>query len=464
MFIGRESEIKALNKKYSSNKFEFVVMYGRRRVGKTRLLTEFCKDKPSLFFVAEEHSDHYALKKFSDLILKDSKTSNYMDSFPEWEKALRFLADHYNGKRQVLVIDEFPYIAQANKSIPSLFQNLIDHVFKETDLFIIICGSQVSFMEKEILSYKSPLYGRRTMQLFIKPLDFFTSRKFFENYDIENQIVAYSILGGVPHYLLEFDDNKSIKENIIDSLINKHAYLYTEPYDLLKQELREIKFYNTLIETIASGATKLNEIATKANESTAKVSRYLSVLEDLYIIKKETPLSNNSSQRKSIYMIDDALFRFWYRFVFLNKGLIEQELEEEMYHDHIESHLSTYVGTGFEEVCKDYLLKLNKEKSLPFIFSQIGKWWGKNPIKKCEEEIDIIAKSSNKVIVAECKWTNTLVGVSVYNKLVDRSKLIGVFDEYVYYIFSRSGFTEDLIRLASNEPSLRLIDLKTMSE
>ncbi|EGD51887.1 DUF234 DEXX-box ATPase [Thermoanaerobacter ethanolicus JW 200] len=457
MFIGREYELETLNKLYNEDKFHFIVMYWRRRVGKTTLLTEFCKDKPSIFFVAEEYNDKIALESFSDKILSYFGLGGLVSRFESWEKAFLFLAQQAKDKRLVVVIDEFPYIVNSNKSIPSLLQNLIDHHLKDTKLFLIICGSSVSFIEKEILSYKSPLYGRRTAQLIVEPFNFFESRKFFPNYDFENQVIAYGVLGGIPQYLNNFDSTKDVYENIKTKILDKASYLYEEPKLLLRQEVREPSLYNSIIEAIASGSSKLNEISTKVGVDTDKCSKYISTLIDLKILEKITPVELKDKSRKSIYKIKDNFFRFWYRFVFTNKALIEQGLIDEVLENKIKPFINEFIGEVYEEICMDYLKILNKKKKLPFIFEKIGKWWGNNPYKRREEEIDIVALDKNNIIFGECKWQNKKVDISVLNSLIEKSALFNYQNKY-YILFSKSGFTDDVINFAKNNSNVFLIE------
>ncbi|HEY8361880.1 MAG TPA: ATP-binding protein [Tissierellaceae bacterium] len=459
MFIGRKYELETLNRLYNEDRFHFIVIYGRRRVGKTTLLTEFCKDKPSIFFVAEEYNDKIALKSFSDKILSYFGLSGLVSEFESWEKAFLYLAHQAKDKRLIVVIDEFPYIVNSNKSIPSILQNLIDHHLKDTKLFLIICGSAVSFIEKEVLSYKSPLYGRRTAQLIVEPFNFFESREFFPRYDFENQVIAYGILGGIPQYLKNFDDTKDIYENIKTKILDKASYLYEEPKLLLRQEVREPALYNSIIEAIANGSSKLNEISTKVGIDTDKCAKYISVLIDLKILDKITPIElkgKNVKSRKSIYKIKDNFFKFWYRFVFSNKALIELGLFDEVIENKIKPFINEFMGEVYEEICMDYLKILNKNRKLPFVFERIGKWWGNNPYKKREEEIDIVAYGKNSIIFGECKWQNTKTDMSVLNNLIEKSVLFDYPEKY-YVLFSKSGFTEDLINFAEHNTNVILI-------
>lgn len=461
MFIGREYELENLNKLYKKNEFQFIVMYGRRRVGKTTLISKFCKDKPAIFYVAEEYNDKMALQSFSDKILEYFDMKDFITTFETWEKAFMFLAKQSKDKQFVVVIDEFPYIANANKTIPSMLQNMIDHHLKETKLFFIICGSSMSFFEKEVLSYKSPLYGRRTAQFKIEPFDFYDSSKFFTDYSIEEKVKAYGILGGIPQYLLKFNSKVTIEENIKEEILNRTAYLHEEPKNLLKQELREPATYNSIIEAISKGATKINEISTKTGEPSDKCGKYIKTLLELRIVSKETPIGEKESTRKSIYKIEDNLFRFWYRYVFDNVTLIEQEMVDYVYNKKIEPDINAYLGFIFEDICVQFLKKKNRSMELPFVFENIGRWWGNNPIKKRQEEIDILAISKENAIFGECKWKNEVIDINVVNSLMEKSSLLNYKNKY-YVFFSKSGYSNGVIEYAKNNDNVMLYDLDTI--
>ena len=264
MFIGREKELQFLNSRYESNKAELIVLYGRRRVGKTETLKEFCKDKPNVFYSCKECTDNEQLKSFSQIILqKKIPASNYIECFQNWEQLFKSILELKGGKKKLMVIDEFPYMVKNNNEIPSILQNLWDNVLKEKNVMIILCGSSMSFIEKEVLAEKNPLYGRATGIYKMSQMDFYDAIKFFPKYSYEDKVYAYSILGGIPHYLKEFDGDKSIKKNIQNNILTKGCILYNEVNFLLHQELRETTMYNTIIEAIALGNTKLNDIYLK---------------------------------------------------------------------------------------------------------------------------------------------------------------------------------------------------------
>ncbi|UYO99363.1 ATP-binding protein [Oceanotoga sp. DSM 15011] len=458
MFIGREKELQKLNKMNNKKGFQFLVMYGRRRVGKTTLLKEFLKDKSGIFFVAEEFNDTIALNKFSELILSHFKMSNLIDKFLSWEKAFNFIGEKSKDERIILIIDEFPYIANSNLSILSLLQNLIDQKLKNTNLFLILCGSSISFMEKEVLSEKSPLFGRRTGQMKINSFGFYDSIKFSKKYTKIDSVINYGILGGVPQYLNKFDYDLNIEGNIKENFLDSSSYLIEEPKNLLRQELREPAIYNSIIESVANGYTKISEIATKIQERPDKTSKYLNTLIELEIIEKEIPITEKINSRKSIYKLKDNMFKFYYRFIFTNFSLIEQGIIDFVYDKKIKPYLNQYTGFVFEDVCQQYLLRENYNIKLPFIFEKIGRWWGNNSIKKRQEEIDILAFNDKKAIFGECKWQDKKIGIEVYEQLLEKSNLLNFTEKY-FYLFSKTGFTEEIIKVSKNNSKIKLITI-----
>jgi len=461
MFIGREKELAILEEKYREERFHLFILYGRRRVGKTTLLKHFCGGKPTLFFVGEENNDKLSLKRFSEAILNHFGMSGLFESFETWEKAFRFLIEHNQSRKMVLVLDEFPYLARANPALPSLLQRLADGPFKESGIFLVLCGSSMSFMEKEVLSYKSPLYGRRTGSLVLEPFDFYDSIRFFERFSQEDLFKTYAILGGIPQYLESFDDSISVAENIKGSILQKGSLLYEEPRFMTMQELRNPIVYNSIIEAIADGYTRLNQIADKVGEASAKTAKYLNNLLELRVVERVNPVDKTEKSRKSLYRIKDNLFRFYYYFITKNYSLLEQGMVDYVYSKLIEPRLTDYLGKAFEQICIEYLKRKNTRLELPFVFKQIGTWWGPNPQEKREEEIDILAISGQKGLFGECKWRNKLVDMPQFKRLEERSRLLP-YDERAFFLFSKSGFTEELKRVAGNREDVFLIAYEDM--
>ncbi|MDR3121164.1 MAG: ATP-binding protein [Clostridiales bacterium] len=441
MFLCREKELSLLNELYQKKGFQFVVMYGRRRVGKTTLLAEFVKGKPGIFFVSQEYDHATALNIFSEKIHEHFGQTG-LSAFENWNAAFEFIAVRAMNERIVLVLDEFPYLVGANKSIPSVLQNLIDHQMLNSQLFLVVCGSSMSFMEKGLLSAKSPLYGRLTSQMRIEPFGFFDSCRFVPNYSMEDKVTAYGITGGIPQYLQKFSDTRSIRENVLEEILKRSAYLYEEPRNLLKQELREPMVYNAIIEAIANGASRLNDIVTKTGMQSDKCAKYIRSLIELQILTRETPVGVVGG-RKSIYKITDHYFKFWYRFVFDNVELVEQDDGETLYDRFIEKKLSEFIGRNvFENICIEYLRRLNRARKLPFVFTKIGRWWGADPVQKTQVEIDILAFHDECAVLCECKWRNEPLDAAEMTKLFAKAELFSKFTKKTFMFFSKSGFTQ----------------------
>ena len=455
MFIGREKELNALEKLYLSDKFEFVVIYGRRRVGKTALINHFIDDKKSIYFMGVESNAKQNLENLSKSILEFSSGIQTETYFPSYQAALEYVFQLAERERVVLAIDEYPYVARASKSLASTFQLLIDKYKDTSKLMLILCGSSMSYMEDHVLAYKAPLYGRRTAQMKIMPFDFEETCAYFRNLSDEDKALIYGIVGGTPQYLLQMSDTLSVEENIKNTYLNPMSFLYEEPVNLLKQEVREPAIYNAIITAIATGHSRMSEISTKVGEDTNVVSGYIKNLISLGIIKKEIPYGEKAS-KKSIYSIEDNMFYFWYRFVLDNNSVIVRGAADLVY-KRIEAQLSDYMGRVFEEICTQYLWKLLLLGKMPIEFVSLGRWWGNDPRQKCQTEIDIMGEQdSNSAIFAECKWRNENVDLDVLETLIGRSRLFHYTNVH-YYLFSKSGFTKGCMEKAEEMGNVTLV-------
>ena len=431
MFIGREREVAALDRLYESNKFEFAVIYGRRRVGKTALINHFIDNKEAIYFMGVESNEKQNLENFSKSIIEYSSGIEAETSFLSFQAALEYVFKLAEKKRLILAIDEYPYVARSSKSLASTLQLLIDKYKDTSQLMLILCGSSMSYMEDEVLAYKSPLYGRRTAQMKIQPFSFEETCRCFKNFSDEDKALAYGIVGGTPQYLLQIDDRLSIEDNIKNTYLNPISFLYEEPTNLLKQEVREPAIYTAIITAIAVGASRMSDISNKVGEDSNICANYLKSLINLGIVKKETPYGEKTS-RKSIYSIEDNIFRFWYRFVPNNNSVIMRGAADIVYR-RIEPQLSEYMGAVFEEICKQYLWKLLLDGNSPVEFSELGRWWGNDPIEKKQTEIDIMGEQDKQTaLFGECKWTNEKVDLAVLEKLIERSELFNYKNKHFY--------------------------------
>lgn len=458
MFVGRDKELKGLDQLYNSDRFEFVVIYGRRRVGKTALINHFINEKKAIYFMGVESNEKQNLENFSKSIIEFSSGIQTETTFASYQAALEYIFKLAEKERIILAIDEYPYVARTSRSLASTLQMLIDKYKDNSKLMIILCGSFMSYMEDQVLSYKSPLYGRRTAQMKIEPFDFDECCKYLKGLTDEDKAYVYGIVGGTPQYLIQINDKLSVEDNIKNIYLNPMSFLYEEPLNLLKQEVREPAIYNAIITAVATGHSRMSEISTKVGESTTVCSGYLKNLISLGIIKKETPYGEKDS-KKSIYSIEDNMFYFWYRFVFDNTSVIARGAVDLVY-KRIETQLNDYMGRVFEDICRQYLWKLLLKGKMPIEFVSLGRWWGNDARKKTQTEIDIMGEQdSSSAFFAECKWRNEKVDLDVLNTLVDRSGLFHYTKVY-YFLFSKTGFTKGCMEKAETMGNVTLVTYK----
>lgn len=452
MFIGRKAELKQLNEQYNSSRFEFAVIYGRRRIGKTSLIQEFIKDKKALFFTGLETTQKQNLVNLSQVILQNSLDDITFNSF---QAALENVFEKAKKERIIFVIDEYPYLANTYPAISSILQLLIDKNKEDSKLFLILCGSSLSFMKEQVLGYQSPLYGRRTSQYKIKPFSFFETCDYFNSFSYEEKAFIYGLTSGIPLYISLFRENKSLKQNIIDIFLSSNGYLFEEPTNLIKQECRDPSTYNSIIQAIATGATKLSEISNQVGIETGLCTTYIKKLISLGIIIKDYPIYK-PSKKQTIYLLEDHMFQFWYKFILPNISLINIGMGEKVY-EKIEPHFYEFMGYIFEDICKQYLWLLNIREELSLFFLKLGRWWGNDPRIKAEAEIDILAyNDENQILLGECKWRNEEIDKKVLEKAIFRSELFSFPNKFIY-LFSKTGFTSYCLEYAKTNPSIHLV-------
>lgn len=462
MFIGRERELASLNKLYMSERFELVVIYGRRRVGKTTLINRFIRDKKAIYFMGVESNAKQNLENFSKNIIEFGTGIQAESAFASFQAALEYVFKLAEKERLISVIDEYPYVARASKSLASTIQLLIDKNKDQSKLMLILCGSSMSYMEDHVLAYKAPLYGRRTAQMKIAPFDFADACRYLKNFSAEDKAMVYGMVGGTPQYLLQINDRRSVEDNIKNTFLNPMSSLFEEPENLLKQEVREPALYNAIITAIATGASRMAEISTKVGEDTSVCATYLKNLIALGVVQKQTPYGEKAS-RKSIYLIDDNMFRFWYRFVPENHSIISRGAAELAY-KRIEPNLSDYMGKVFEEISRQYLWKLLLDGESSVEFKDLGRWWGTDPSTRTQTEIDIMGEQDkDTALFGECKWTNEKVDAGVLETLARRSQMFH-YRKIHLYLFAKSGFTKGCMEAAGKMGNVTLVQYKNLLE
>lgn len=463
MFIGREKELETLERLYRKPGFQFPAIYGRRRVGKTTLISRFTQDKPTVFFTAIEGNLTANLRLLSAAIrafeAPDADPSSapvYRDLYEALDTVFRVAA----SRRLVFVIDEYPYLVKSDPSVSSMLQGLIDRYRDDSQLYLILCGSSLSFMKEQLLDDKSPLYGRRTAQLELSPFDFVDALRFFPDVPATDALHYYAMAGGVPLYLRQFDADLSLEENICEVFLQPESLLYDEPTNLIKQEVQKAAPFNAVIQAIAEGRSQNNEIATAVGIQTSELTYYLKGLRSIGLVSKEMPIVSGS--RRAVYRLSDNLFRFWYHFVLPNRTAIERGMQRRVLRGVLEG-LPAFCGPVFEDVCAQWLWMRNADGSLPVEFDDLGRWWGNDPQLREEAEIDLVGTDGGHIVlVGECKWRNEDLDRDVVKTLEHRSMLVHAQTHSWLYAFSKSGFTQGAIEAAASRGQTQLVSFEDM--
>ena len=457
-FIDRENEMRTLTDEYNRKGSSLVILYGRRRVGKTTLISEFIKDKKSLFFLSSQESEVQNRNLFKE------KAAEFIDSdllrnanVQDWDTIFKAIIDTKFETKPVIVIDEFQYIGKSNEAFPSIFQRIWDELLKEQNVMVILCGSLITMMEEQTLKYSSPLYGRRTAQIRLKQIPFSYYEKFFPNKDSRELVEMYAVTGGVPKYIESFREEKDIYSAIQKYVLNPSSYLYDEPHFLLQQEVSEIGSYFSLIKTIAAGNSKLSAIAASLELPQTRLTKYIKTLIDLDILEREVPVTeeNPDKSKKGLYRIKDNYIKFWFAFIYPNLSFLESGNDKIVMNKIQKGFVSNQVSFVYEDVCRQKMWQMNAEDVWPFNFSKIGRYWNNNT------EIDIAAldPEGNNLILGECKYWKEPVGINILADLDEKAKKVSwkQKNRKVWYVlFSVGGFTPELEALAKERNDITL--------
>lgn len=463
-FIGRKNELYTLNTEYNRNS-SFVVIYGRRRVGKTTLIKEFLKNKTAFYYLATEELESQSMKRLANVIARTTKNTLLQKiEFTDWLDLFQLIADYKPEEKKVLVIDEFPYLVRTNSAFPSILQNAWDEFLKDSNVMLILSGSLIGMMQKHALSYDSPLYGRRTAQMRLTPLPF-TSIYEAQNLPFEQAVEQFALTGGVPKYLEFFEDGRPLEEQLKDAVFSKNGFLYEEPNFLLKSESLTAVNYFSIIKTIADGNHKLGKIASALGQESSSLTPYLSTLSDLGFIEKRTPITekNPEKSRKGLYFIADNFLRFWFCYVYPYKGELEldnmQIVLDEIHKDFKEK----FVAFAYEDICKDIFAKLCSNNAISFVPSRIGSYWLNDYDGDTEIDVMSVDHQNKQVFAGECKYHTKPVDAPVYfalkEKVDNAAEIRKSFSKYnvIYGLFSKSGFTKRMLDIAKENPNILLI-------
>lgn len=462
MFVNRLSELDLLEKRYASGKAEFFVLYGRRRVGKTELMARFCEGKRAVFFVSDLGSEISLRTALSNAINATLYAPGQLDAvYSSWEALFQALSQAAQKERLVVVLDEFPYMVTAHPPLASILQKSWDQTFKNSQIMLVLCGSYIGMMEETVLGYQAPLYGRRTAQYLLEPLQFKDARQFYPSFSTEDQVRAYAVYGGTPAYLHTIEPHKSLKENIQENILTRGSYLYDEVHFILQQELREPRNYFAILQAIAAGKTRLNEIkqATGIDGATS----YLDTLQQLHLIERLVPVTETQPQksRRGIYRLKDHYLRFWFRYVLPNRSQLERGGTNFILENQVLSEIDHFSSLAFEEICQQYFWRNGLSGKLSFLPEKISRWWSAN------EEIDLIVVGEKDAILVECKWSNQPVGTNILADLERKAHLVEreLGDRKIQFaLCSRTGFTPQLIEISTKRSDTFLLDLNQILE
>ena len=468
MFIGRERELASLKEFYDKDGIGMTVIYGRRRIRKSTLITEFVKDKKTIFYTATKVGKNRNLELFSKQVVDLLMPGVEEISFHTTEAAFDFIDKNIGDEKVVLVIDELPYWAERDDALLSILQKYIDTVWNDKNLKIILCGSALSFMEKKVLSEKSPLFGRRDSQIRLEAFNYLDAAKFVPDYSNEDKAICYGITGGVAKYLSMIDPEKSIDENIVRLFFRTDGYLYDETRNLLTQEFSDISIVNNIVEQIASGENTLNIIAGKIGEKEQTVLYSLEKLINVGLVEKKKCITDEKNKKKTQYVVKDYMFKFWYAFIPKATSVIEMGQGEVYYQKVVKPALHSFMGAVFEEMCRYYTLKQGITGEYGCFVTTVGTWWGvenitdKNgDIRPQSADIDVVALSEidKKAVIGECKFKNEKIDKGIYETLIRRGKLITAkYKVSKYIFFSLSGYTDWFESLADEDVLLLTLD------
>lgn len=442
-FIGREEELKLLNGLIKSDNFESILIYGRRRIGKSELI-KYCletNDILSIYYEAKQTSEQNNLISFSNIV---SYSLNLPLGFNNIEELLDFIFKQAQDKKIILVIDEYPFLKNKIEGMDSILQTLIDKYSNTTKLKLIICGSYIQVM-KDLLSVHNPLYGRFKKSIDLLPMNYYDSSKFYNKFSNEDKIALYSVFGGIPYYNSLINENKSVKENIIDLIASKDSSLFQEIPSFLNTEISRIVNANEVFEVLGKGYHKFTDIVDKSHVSSAPST--IDVLEQLInlrLVEKRAPINDENNKRKSGYYISDNLALFYYKYIFINQSIINIMNKNDFYNTFIKEDFYTmYIPKQFETICKEYLIKENKKGKLKTPFYKIGTYYYDDPKTKTNGEFDIVTLDKNGYIFYECKYKDKAINNQIIYKEIEQVKNTNLAC-YKYGFFSKNGFTKDV--------------------
>ncbi len=458
IFRGRATELKVLDNKFKKNSFVMAILYGRRRIGKTRLVNKFISehDCKSISFTAVERGESELLSMLTESVLTSVAPELLGQiNFNSFEKLFDFIGKQAEKERIIFFIDEYPYLAKECPYIQSVLQKEIDTNWKNGNLFFIICGSLVSFMKDEVLAESAPLHGRSDLEMKLHPFNYLETAQFLESYTNEEKAICYGLTNGVAKYIEQFDTKLSLEENIINQFYSIGGYFSEDQIKtVITNEKQNPALYNSIISAVATGHTKNNEIAGFVGAD--DITYPLKVLTNAEILERRV-------SKKPYYVLNDSMLEFWFRYVNRATSLINAEKGAAYYHSMVKNHLHDFMGKIFEKMAKEYLLIHAGADGFPLL-TEITDYQATvidEDKKPRQIEIDLLGKNAKDIIlVGECKFKNTEFDKAEYEKLLEKIKYLPVSNPLIC-IFSLSGFSD---YVKENAQGCKLVGIDEMYE
>ena len=457
-FIGRKYEQKRLKKVIDSNELNTTLIFGRRRVGKSELVKHVLKEYDCLKFYYEckEVSEKSNTNALSELISETLKLPKF--EFNDFESILKYIFELGKERKVILILDEYPYLKKIVQGIDSIIQSLIDNYKDVSNVSFIILGSYVDIMKSLLLS-SNPLYGRIDLTIDLKPMDYYDSSLFYSSFSYEDKVKLYSVFGGIPYYNRLIDSSKSVYENIIDLIASDGARLENEVSMYLNSEISKIVNANEVFLALSKGFSKYSDILSQSHVSSGPtLVDVLDKLIKMNVVIKVNPINSNENNKKSSYYISDNLSLFYYRYIF--KYLSQMKIMDSnvFFDKYIKKDFEEqYVPHVFESICKEYLIRKNKEGKFDPILEKIGKYYYDNPKEKLNGEFDVVSLDSKGYIFYEAKFRNISINDSIIEKEIEQVSKTKL-NCYKYVFISKSGFE------CKERDNVELINLEELYE
>ncbi|MEE0955281.1 MAG: ATP-binding protein [Eubacterium sp.] len=457
-FVDRKHEMEVLDREYQRPASSFVVVYGRRRTGKSTLISQFCIEKPCISFLTTEENDSQNRNAFRNAASLFPGLEDLSHIFvDDWAVLFRMIIERADraDRKLIIVMDEFQYLGKANPAFPSILMKIWDETLKSSNIMLILCGSLIRIMREQVLNYDSPLYGRRTAQICLKQIPFRFYHEWNEQLSAEEQLMKYAVTGGVPKYIELFEDCQDIYEGIRQNILDKDSFLYAEPEFLFQKEVTGIGSYFSILKVIALGSHRITEIASRLETSASNLTKYLETLIQLDVLKRDIPVTekNPAKSKMGQYLITDNFIRFWFTYVYPYKSLLEMDRTDYVLNRIRQHFTENHVSFVYEDICREKIREM--ADTLP-PFDKAGRWWNKNT------EIDLVAydSSGDSLLLGECKYSANPKGMKVLEDLTIKELELPFQcrKKTSYILFSKSGFTEELVRYAREQKNVYLVE------